>query len=286
MESFILDGLTILEDLDFMLLTRILAAAYMIFWLFVVGWVWFDASERYKSIWLRIAMTLLVLVLNIFGFLIYLVLRPKVTLEDAYWVDLERKYLQFEAAGLEDCPRCGGEVLPNFIHCPKCGCELRVKCKGCDVYLEPDWNVCPFCGEKQKDVNVSKMKKSSKKPRKKVSFFKKVVLGYDGMVKFLGKITSNQKSAKVDKKNKDKVGKGKTKKKPEVKGRKEKTGKKSQNKDNKQKPQKEQQNNGAKKEGGKKDVESKNADKKRHNKKTERQNKEKTQSKKSKPNNK
>jgi hypothetical protein len=241
MESLILEGLGFLENLDFMVLLRILGVFYGVFWLFVVGWVWFDASDRYKSIWLRILMTFMVLTLNILGFLIYLVLRPKVSLEDSYWIDLERKYLKFEAAGLEDCPRCGEDVLPNFIHCPNCGKELRVKCESCDVYLEPDWNVCPFCGTKQKDIEFAKIKKKDKLKKKKksekVPLIKKVVMGYDGLIKFLG---GNQKGKKGNSKKNSKAkqrNKAAKKKSDDKKG----SDKKTSNKENSAK--KDDQNN-------------------------------------------
>jgi hypothetical protein len=211
MENFILDGLTFVEELDFALFTQILGIGFIVFWLFVVGWVWFDASERYKSIWPRFLAIFLTLILNIFGFIIYLIIRPKVTIEESYWMDLERKYLKFEAAGLEDCPRCGEEVLPNFIHCPNCGKELRVKCKGCDIYLEPDWNVCPFCGVKQRDVKVVEAKNAGKKRKKKgkkrVPFAKKIALGYDGVIRFVGNLAGKRKKKASDAASKSKQNK-------------------------------------------------------------------------------
>ncbi len=221
MENFILDGLTFIEELDFALFTQILGIGFIVFWLFVVGWVWFDASERYKSIWPRFLAIFLTLILNIFGFIIYLIIRPKVTIEESYWMDLERKYLKFEAAGLEDCPRCGEEVLPNFIHCPNCGKELRVKCKGCDIYLEPDWNVCPFCGVKQRDVKVVEAKnggkRRKKKGKKRVPFAKKVALGYDGIIKFVGNLAGKRKkkTSDADAKSKQQEKNSKNEHKPE-----------------------------------------------------------------------
>lgn len=167
MELLFLDSLSFLENLDFTLIIYILGFVLCIFWLFVVGWVWFDASERYSSVWLKIFSAAIVLLFNILGFLVYLILRPRTTRDDNYWIDLERRYLKFEAAGLEDCPRCGWEVLPNYIFCPDCGEVLRRKCKSCEVYLEPEWDVCPFCGGHQRKFDLKEKVRKEKSVKKK-----------------------------------------------------------------------------------------------------------------------
>lgn len=149
MEGTILDVLGFLENVDFGMLFKILLAGLGIFWLAIIGWVIYDASERFDSVYLKIFSALLVIVLPLFGLFIYMIIRPKVSREEQEWLDLERRYLKFEAAGLEDCTVCGYELLPNFIYCPRCGNQLRVKCESCDVFLEPGWRTCPFCGETQ-----------------------------------------------------------------------------------------------------------------------------------------
>jgi len=188
MEAWFLDGLSFLENIDFVFITYILLAAFCIFWLFVVGWVWFDASERYSSVWLRLFAVFIVFLFNILGFLVYLIVRPRITKDDDYWMDLERRYLKFEAAGLEDCPRCRWEVLPNYVFCPNCGKRLRKKCKSCETYLEPEWDVCPFCGNKQRefDVNEKFSRKVSVKKKERKSVLKGVkkwFVGSDGLVR-------------------------------------------------------------------------------------------------------
>ncbi|MBN2100286.1 zinc ribbon domain-containing protein [Candidatus Dojkabacteria bacterium] len=155
MESFFFDILSFLEDLDFIFFVKILGIIFGVFWLIVVGWTWTDASERSGSLFFKIISSFLVLTLNIFGLIIYLIIRPKYPKDEEYWIDLERRYLKFEADGLEDCPYCGFEIMPNYVHCPNCGSKLRVKCNSCESYLELNWDVCPFCGEKQKNVDLS-----------------------------------------------------------------------------------------------------------------------------------
>lgn len=223
MELLFLDGLSFLENVDFVFITYILGFVFCIFWLFVVGWVWFDSSERYSSVWLRIFSVATVLLFNILGFLVYLIVRPRTTRDDNYWMDLERRYLKFEAAGLEDCPKCGWEVLPNYIFCPNCGETLRKKCKSCEVYLEPEWDVCPFCGVRQrkfdiknkyvkvKDDIVNKKPVNKKMPEKKrksiLKDMKSWFVGSDGLVRLKGSVspknTKNTDNNDGHKDNKD-----------------------------------------------------------------------------------
>ena len=149
MEKMILDLLAWLQDIDFNTIFKILGIGFSIFWVVIIGWVIADASERISRVWLRILVILVVVVLPLFGLLIYLVVRPRVTTSDENMLDLEQRYLRFEAAGLTDCPMCGYELMPNFVFCPRCGKELRVKCSSCEIYLEPNWSTCPFCGARQ-----------------------------------------------------------------------------------------------------------------------------------------
>jgi ribosomal protein L32 len=152
MEDAILDTMLFLEDLDFMVVFRLFGLGLFVFWLVVVGWAAIDATERLESKWMRLLAVLLVILLPLFGLLIYLTVRPRETREEAKWTNAERRYLKFETAGLYDCPSCGYEVFPNHIFCPRCGYELRFKCESCEVYLESEWNTCPYCGEEQSRV--------------------------------------------------------------------------------------------------------------------------------------
>jgi len=153
MEGAILDTMLFLEDLDFLMVFRAFGLGLLVFWFVVIGWSAIDASERFASKWHRLFAVLLIVFMPLFGLLIYLTVRPRETLEEAKWTDIERRYLKFETAGLYDCPSCGNEVYPNFIFCPHCGYELRIKCESCEVYLEPEWNTCPYCGKEQSRLN-------------------------------------------------------------------------------------------------------------------------------------
>lgn len=123
----------------------------VIFWISVVWWVWFDASARTTKTWAKIASVVLVLVFNIFGLIIYLIIRPDQTIEGTYWEDLERRYMKYETSELGDCPQCGAQLYPGFVFCSKCGYELKVKCPDCEVFVDRNYKYCPFCGKQMKE---------------------------------------------------------------------------------------------------------------------------------------
>jgi hypothetical protein len=74
-----------------------------------------------------------------------LLIRPRYTVDEIYWAELERRYLKQEVSGLSNCPGCKYETSPNYLVCPACGIELRKKCPACGSYNEMDWKYCPYC---------------------------------------------------------------------------------------------------------------------------------------------
>lgn len=147
-----------LGQVNFSVIFSVFGVGLAMFWIVIIGWTWSDALARYRSRGAALMIVILLVVFNIFGLLIYLVIRPRYTLEDEYWEDLERRFLRYEAQGLGDCPHCGTEVQPSYIYCTNCGKSLRVKCKECEMYLEPSWKVCPFCGKRQKVARKKQIK--------------------------------------------------------------------------------------------------------------------------------
>jgi hypothetical protein len=145
MEDFLLDLLNGIVKIDFKLVLNIFLVGLVLFWIAVVSWVWSDSGERTTSRSARIGYVLLVAILNVFGLLIYLLIRPSETIEAIYWGDLERRYLKYETAELGDCPKCGCQLFPGYIFCPECGYELKVKCSKCDVYVDKNDKYCAFC---------------------------------------------------------------------------------------------------------------------------------------------
>jgi hypothetical protein len=121
-----------------------------LFWLVVVYWVWLDSGERTSNRNTRLLYILLVITLNVIGWIIYLIIRPSQTIEEIYWSDLERRYLKYETAELGDCPRCGTQLYPGYTFCPSCRYQLKRKCTQCDVYIDRKNKHCPYCGKEMR----------------------------------------------------------------------------------------------------------------------------------------
>lgn len=150
-EKFVLDMLEGVGTLDFDTIIRGLGILYIIFWVVVLGWVWIDSGDRTSNIFIRLFSVLIVGALNIVGLIIYLFVRPKRSVEEIYWADLERRYLKFETSELGDCPSCGFQLQPGFVNCPECSYVLKVKCVDCEVLIDKDWKNCAYCGTKNED---------------------------------------------------------------------------------------------------------------------------------------
>ncbi|HUM69886.1 MAG TPA: zinc ribbon domain-containing protein, partial [Chloroflexota bacterium] len=89
------------------------------------------------------AMALLFVVV---GIIIYLILRPRETLAEAYERALEEEALLQEIEERPRCPGCSRTTESNWLLCPYCHTRLKKACPDCNSLLELQWNICPFCG--------------------------------------------------------------------------------------------------------------------------------------------
>lgn len=145
MEDFVLGIVEGAGNINFNIVWKILLFAFVIFWVVVLDWIWVDSGERTSNRRSRILYVILATVFNVFGWLIYLIIRPSQTIEEIYWADLERRYLKYETSELGDCPKCGTQLFPGYLYCPSCNYKLKRKCPSCGVYVEKKSNFCPFC---------------------------------------------------------------------------------------------------------------------------------------------
>jgi len=129
-----------------------------VIWIAIVIWVARDSVGRSKSLVFQVFVILLTIILNIFGLLIYLIVRPQKTLIERYHEDLEHRAL---VENEELCPKCEKPLPLVFQFCPHCGEEARKHCKKCHKLVSKSWSVCPYCGNKkstQKKVEPKKDK--------------------------------------------------------------------------------------------------------------------------------
>ena len=119
------------------------------FWLAIILWSYRDMRARSRDSLMRIFVALVVAVLNVPGLLIYLLLRPRETLAEAYERSLEEEALLQEIEEKPVCPTCGIRTQETWQVCPSCHTKLKKPCINCGQMLELSWNICPHCATSQ-----------------------------------------------------------------------------------------------------------------------------------------
>lgn len=118
-------------------------------WLGLIIWTWRDVRRRSRDPLAQIAATLVVALLNVFGLIVYVLLRPPETLAEAYERSLEEEALLQNIEEKPICPGCGRPAQADWQVCPFCHTKLRKPCVHCDRLLELAWNLCPYCATAQ-----------------------------------------------------------------------------------------------------------------------------------------
>jgi RNA polymerase subunit RPABC4/transcription elongation factor Spt4 len=130
----------------------------LLLWLSIVVWVYRDIRERTRDLGLQV-LALFVGVLffpgfNIPGLALYLMLRPRETLEEAYARSLEEEALLREIGDEGMCPSCRRFVERTWRICPFCATQLKDICSRCEQLLSFNWVACPYCGTERRGINV------------------------------------------------------------------------------------------------------------------------------------
>lgn len=114
-----------------------------VFWFALAGWTYRDARRRGTS---EIYWATVVLFFNVFGWFVYLMLRPPEYLEEVRERELEIKTRQAELRhSLLNCPACHKLVEADFLICPHCRKKLKNPCSKCKKPLNLSWTICPYC---------------------------------------------------------------------------------------------------------------------------------------------
>lgn len=132
----------------------LVSAIYMgvivaVFWLAIVIWAYRDMRARSRDMLAQLFVGVMVAVLNVPGLFIYILLRPRETLSEAYERSLEEEALLQEIEEKPSCPGCGQRVQHDWQACPYCHTRLKKACVNCDYLLELSWNICPSCTTSQ-----------------------------------------------------------------------------------------------------------------------------------------
>ncbi len=125
-----------------------LAGAYLVaFWFVLIVWTYRDIEARSRSVVTQVFSTLMVVLFFVPGVLLYLILRPKETRDEAFQRSLEEEYLLQDIEDTEICPSCKRRVQPDYLYCPHCRTKLRDECDNCGRPISVRWAACPYCGK-------------------------------------------------------------------------------------------------------------------------------------------
>lgn len=130
-------------------IVAVIGAFIFAFWVAIGIWTFNDIRQRTRD-WLAIILAvLLVLIFPIVGWVLYLMIRPRVTLADVYDRALEEEALLREIEETLACAACGVPVKDNWVYCPNCHNQLQHTCPRCANLVRNDWAICVYCGAQQ-----------------------------------------------------------------------------------------------------------------------------------------
>lgn len=133
-----------------------LAGAYAIaLWWASIVWTFRDIEARSRSVVTQVVSTLMAVIFPFVGLPLYLILRPKETLDAAFQRSLEEEYLLQDLEELPLCPECHHYVHDDFVLCPHCHARLRDACGACGRLVDLRWALCPYCGMVQHDKDAA-----------------------------------------------------------------------------------------------------------------------------------
>ena len=118
-------------------------------WFAMILWTFRDMRSRSRDTLARLLVAVMVAILNLPGLLIYVFLRPRETLSEAYERSLEEEALLQEIEEKPTCPGCGQRVENHWQVCPSCHTRLKKLCTTCRTPLELSWQLCPVCATQQ-----------------------------------------------------------------------------------------------------------------------------------------
>lgn len=127
-----------------------LGGAYLIAtWFVLIVWTYRDIESRSKNVVTQVFSTLMAVFFWVPGALLYMMLRPKETLDEAYQKSLEEEYLLQDLQELPVCPTCNHFIHDDWQICPHCNTQLRDACHNCGKLVDLRWELCPYCGVEQ-----------------------------------------------------------------------------------------------------------------------------------------
>ena len=123
-----------------------LGGAYLLAtWFVLAVWTFRDIESRSRNVVTQVFSTLLVVLFWVPGWLLYRLLRPSETLDQAYQRSLEEEYLLQDLQEMPLCPTCNHYINDEWRICPHCNTQLREDCDSCGKLIDLTWDICPYC---------------------------------------------------------------------------------------------------------------------------------------------
>lgn len=128
------------------ILISLFGAFFLAFWIGLIVWTFRDIRSRSRDIFAQLLATLMVIMFNVPGLILYFLLRPQDTLAEKYERALEEEALLQDIEERYSCPGCKQKIRADFQFCPSCHTQLKQGCPSCGKLLQLQWDLCPYCG--------------------------------------------------------------------------------------------------------------------------------------------
>ncbi len=127
-----------------------LSGAYLAaLWVVLIVWTYRDAESRSRNVVTQVFSTMLAALFFVPGVLLYMMLRPKDTLDSTFQRSLEEEYLLQDLEANVACPNCNRAVSEEYVVCPHCHTKLKEACASCGRDFDVRWSLCPYCGHEK-----------------------------------------------------------------------------------------------------------------------------------------
>lgn len=114
-------------------------------WAGIIVWTVNDMRARSWDVIAAALAALLVAAVPFAGWVVYLLVRPKETLAEAYDRALEEEALLKDAGAHFHCPQCHAPAREEWAFCPQCQTQLLYACRHCGQNVRGDWKFCVYC---------------------------------------------------------------------------------------------------------------------------------------------
>ena len=119
-------------------LTSLIPSTFLVYiailWISLIFWTVRDSFMRSENFFFQFFAAFLVTFFSIFGFFVYLIIRPPLFLA-------EKKLLEPENTEFVRCAKCQTECKKNFLYCPKCKNPLQLRSNSAVIPKEPLKNI-------------------------------------------------------------------------------------------------------------------------------------------------